>query len=180
VFLKAFASYRGLAQPVFSDAERLLVQSTGTAEQALSDLADRLDKNDINGALQFFTASPKNTEFLTHLVPIQRARFVDLLRGCRVLPGCIPVPPQRLPCWFSLLPATSGDHRLRQAPARLQSHSKTSRRPRVRVLPSWVRSCAQSTRVYGGPSLRPKDPQLAVRKAFRPRSVRSAIEQWIQ
>jgi len=81
VFLRASASYQDLTQPVFSDIERLFVQATGTADQALSDLAARLEQGDIPGALRFFAQSEKTTRFLTQMTPMQRTRLVQLLRS---------------------------------------------------------------------------------------------------
>ena len=78
VFLQVAASYRNLTQPVFSDTLRLFVQATTSAEQALADLAGRLEQNDIAGAAGFF-ASPKAAEFLSHLNDGQRARLVAML-----------------------------------------------------------------------------------------------------
>ena len=81
LFLQAGASYRGGASPVFSEAARLFVQATTSAEDALTELANRIEQNDITGALQYFATSAKTTAFLNALGPVQRSRFVELLRA---------------------------------------------------------------------------------------------------
>jgi hypothetical protein len=81
MFFQAGASYRGGAAPVFSEPVRLFVQSTTSAEDALTELANRIEQNDIAGALPFFATSAKTTAFLNALGPVQRARFAELLRA---------------------------------------------------------------------------------------------------
>ena len=85
VFFVASSSYRNLSQPVFSEPVRLFVQATSSAEQALSDLADRLDENDINAARVFFAPSAKTTDFLSHLSAEQRTRLAAVLRALRLV-----------------------------------------------------------------------------------------------
>jgi hypothetical protein len=81
LFLAAGASYRDGAAPVFSETARLFVQATMSVEDALTDLANRIEQNDISGALHYFATSAKTTAFLGALGPVQRARFVALLRA---------------------------------------------------------------------------------------------------
>ena len=81
LFFRASASYQGLSTPVFSDFARVFVQSTQTAEQALTALAAAIQADDISTALKFFPPSPKTTDTLTNWNANQRSRFVGLLNS---------------------------------------------------------------------------------------------------
>lgn len=79
------AAFKGQIKRAFSEIIYVYAQPSTTPAQMLWQLADELGSGNIDGALKYFSANPRNREKLASFTPEMRAAFSAGLRNATLL-----------------------------------------------------------------------------------------------